>query len=932
MHGRVDLALYQTSLKTCENFIAEAYGGASNRPGTRYVGGCYSNTNYCRLVPFVFSAEQSYVLEFSGGLNPLSGSVVPNGGDGVMQIWSRGKQLVYSEDGTTDAGVAYSAGDPIRVDVPWYVADLRKLKFSQSGDVLTVTHPLYPPCQIVRRGAEKWAIRKLEHKNGPFQSINIHQGTKVFASAPTGRVTVEATGEAIFSEASVGQLFFMEQRGYGIPWEPSKDVAAGSIRRSDGKYYLAKNTGKTGTLRPTHDTPGDEWWDGGPNGETGGGVKWEYLHPGFGVGRVVSVGSDGSTASVEVLSRFPDGACGADLSSGTGPKKITALQEGPGDDLGQPITRAICSGHGYSQGDGWFNAAVTINYYTNNGDLRKLSWGWREALAAGDDEIDLRIYWDTFSDLASIADGSSVQRITNPTDGASEPTYRWAFGAWGGEQGWPSCSAYFQQRHCFAGSLMQPQAVWASKTGDYEDFGESRPSVDNDALQFTVASQQIDGITALLPLDKLVLFTLGGNWVTPSEPITPTNLAVKLQNYFGSTALNPIGLGNVALYYGKSGAVRDMAYDFASDAYVGSDLTVKAAHLLQDHSIVEWDAQQFPYPIVWMVRDDGELIGMTYLREEKVLGWHHHNVGGIIESIAVINECGEDHVYLVVKRTINGSTKRYVECMYARCDDFYEACFVDSALTYDGRNVTIGYYLTVSGGSYAQGATVTVVASGTVDGVACAPFVAGDVGDQVVVEAADGTRVRITITSYTSSTEVAGTLGAALPADLQAAATDSWALARAAFNELDHLEGEVVSIYADGGTYPGTVSAGVVSLPYPGYVVTVGLPITATLETLPLAPQTQNGTMIENNKLISQVRILVRNSQGCYVGADADHLQFTEIRSPNDEATLLGYGSGFIEASVEAKWDRNGVVMVQHVDAGPLSVLGVLPDATLGMP
>lgn len=944
LHGRVDLAVYQTSVKSCPNFIPQAFGGLKNRPGSWFVAGCKTNTRYSRLVPFSFNATQNYVLEFSGGISPsTSGYSVlgEKGSDGTMRVYSYGKQVVYKETYVDGNGVSHTAGDPVELEIPWYMADLRGLRFSQSGDVLTVTHPLYPPCEIQRYDNDRWAIRKMPFNKGPFKSINAEAGTKVGASRPDGDVILTAN-VPIFTDDKVGQLFYLKQSTFGIPWEAGKQVTAGDIRRSDGKYYKAKTSGKTGSLRPIHDN--GDWWDGGPgggsNGTDAGGVLWTFLNPGYGVARILTASGTTATATLEPNTRFPEGVCGVSITDGTTSIPITAVGQGAADPTGSyTYLRVDAPGHGRSSESGWFNAGLYLKFWTAGNDQKVLSFDNLRAIAVNSTTIDCEISYDLLAqnDYASLVSGaSSISPITNSGGAADSPapSHLWAFGAWGGAQGWPTCSGYFQQRHVFAGSTLEPQTVWASRTGDFYDFSTSNPIEDDDSLTWTIASSKMDGINNLLPMDKLVLFTLGGNWVTiggQNEVLTPGNINTKLQNYYGSATLPPLGIGNTALYYGRNGTIRDMAYDFASDTYTGNDLTLRANHLFLTHTLLEWDFQQVPFPCVWAVRDDGVLLSMSYLREERVMGWAPHTLSGEVESVAVINECGEDHVYVVVKRTINGGTKRYIECLYGRVEDNLECCFVDSALRYDGRNVTSGVTMTATG-TYTQGGSVTVVCAGTSTG----PFVgATDVGDQVVLESSAGTIHRVTIVTSGSpdAFTCTGTLDSALPADLQGMATDSWAIARDQFTGLGHLVGETVSVYADGTTYTEVVqSPGTVYLTgHPGYVVTVGFPIVAELEPLPLVVPGQEGPMRDHTKLITTVRLQVENSRSCYIGPDEDNLVLATVRDEEDVWTpVTTLGSGILEAQCPARWNRNGSFFLRHTEATPLSILALYPFAGVG--
>jgi hypothetical protein len=899
LHGRVDLAVYSTSLERCKNFIAQAYGGIKNRPGTRFAGAAYAAQTVARLVPFIYNAEQSYVLEL--------GAVA--GGDQYIRVFSRGRPVVYQDNVPS----GYSAGDQVEIlNLPWLPGDIAALKFSQSADVLTVTHPSYAPMQIKRYAHDQWGVTPFEFENGPFGPVNTDKSLFVTASAPTGVVTLTASAN-IFEPKHRGLFFKLEQKDFGVPWEPNVATNLDDIRRSDGKYYRAVNSGTTGTVRPTH--LADRWKDGSKTDA----VEWEFLHPGFGVVQLGDIAAASNTCEATVISRIPDAISNGVLG---GSVIVNVSDIGPsGDEVILTVDSTA------SLPTATFTCTVNLNYYNTSDGLVTYN-ATAEATVLSPTEILLHVLWTGFFNFAEFSSGTVHYRTTN----SSTDTYKWAFGAWGEAPGYPSCSTYFQQRHVFGGSPDFPQTVWMSRTNAYTDFSESTPILDDDALQFTLASSQIDRVRSLLSLDKLTIFTQGGNWVTGSgqdDVITPGNISAKLQNYYGSSNLTPLAIGNTALYYGKGGTIRDMSYEFASDTYTGNDLTVRAAHLFENKQIVDWSFQQSPFPIVWAVRDDGYLLGMSYLREQSVSGWHQHEFSGTVESVCVLNECNQDHVYLLMKRTINGSTYRSVEYMSNRIDDLYEQFFVDAGITYDGRNVS-GGNITVTGGTLwtaaaAEDLTITYTPGGTISTL----FTGGsDVGDHIVLEAADGTRHRINITAYTSGTVVTGRIvSGTLPADLRAAATSSWALARDNFSGLAHLEGKTVAVYSD-GAYLGTrtVSSGAVSLTgVPGYVVHIGLPITAIAKTLRVTLPGQSGPALEQKKLVTQVHFLLENSRSFFVGPDETNVYRCSIGSSTYEASG-GVQSGTAVVSTQAGWNRDGQVVVKHTDPTALSILAITPD------
>jgi len=169
----------------------------------------------------------------------------------------------------------------------------------------------------------------------------------------------------------------------------------------------------------------------------------------------------------------------------------------------------------------------------------------------------------------------------------------------------------------------------------------------------------------LVPLSDLVVLTSGGEWLMVSNDgkvITPSSIALKPQGYRGASDVPPLVIGNTILYVQSKGSIiRDLAYALESDTYTGNDLTVLSNHLFAGKQIVEWAYSQAPHSMVWAVLDDGSVAALTYMREHEVWGWSRHDTDGTFESVCSVAEGNEDATYFVVKRTINGTTKRYIE-------------------------------------------------------------------------------------------------------------------------------------------------------------------------------------------------------------------------------------------------------------------------------
>lgn len=296
---------------------------------------------------------------------------------------------------------------------------------------------------------------------------------------------------------------------------------------------------------------------------------------------------------------------------------------------------------------------------------------------------------------------------------ATSGTVKWAEGAWSSRRGYPRAVTFYEDRLWFAGSNSRPQTLWASTSGDYENhqYGTN----DDDALNYTINTQDMNTIQWLAPTKILAIGTANGEFslgATGSDAaVTPTNVRIIPQTTYGSADdVRPLRIGSSILFLQRARRkIREYVYNFETDAFVAANMNVLAEHIAQD-GIVDLSYQQEPNQIVWAPLTTGELTGMTYERAEDVVGWHRQNVDGIVESVVTIPhwDGDQDVVWMVVRRTINGSTKRYVEYMEKYLTDEY-AFYVDSGLTYDGSPTT-----TITGLSHLEGETVAVLADGAV--------------------------------------------------------------------------------------------------------------------------------------------------------------------------------------------------------------------------
>ena len=299
--------------------------------------------------------------------------------------------------------------------------------------------------------------------------------------------------------------------------------------------------------------------------------------------------------------------------------------------------------------------------------------------------------------------------------GATTADVRWHLGAWSETTGYPQAAVFFEQRLYVAATTDQPQTFWASQTADFEnlkpDDDDDVPAAD-DALTFTLSADDVNSIYWLSANeDTLVIGTAGGEWVPDSEGIviTPLDITVRRQTTHGSARIQPVRVGNTVLFVQRANRkIREFGFSFETDGYRAVDMTRLSQHITRG-GMVEMAYSGEPEPIVWVVRNDGQLLSLTVLRDEDVVGWGRHILGGsfgsgnaVVESVAVIpgaNGAGQtqdssnrDEVWLIVKRTINGATKRYIEFFegnFETGDAQEDQYYSDSLITYDGAAATV---------------------------------------------------------------------------------------------------------------------------------------------------------------------------------------------------------------------------------------------------
>tara|TARA_R110002110_G_scaffold10544_1_gene51934 strand:- start:341 stop:2728 length:2388 start_codon:yes stop_codon:yes gene_type:complete len=295
---------------------------------------------------------------------------------------------------------------------------------------------------------------------------------------------------------------------------------------------------------------------------------------------------------------------------------------------------------------------------------------------------------------------------------ATDGTTQWSEGSFSIKNGFPRAVAFYEERLYFAGTTNQPQTIFGSVTADFENHTPG--TEDDDAINVTIASDQVNVIKHMLPGRFLQImttsseFTLSGAGLTA---VTPTNVNVLRETTFGSGSVRPLRAGASTIMVQKGGEkVKEVTFSLETDGLVGRDLTVLGEHLARG-GLTDMIWQQEPELVLWFVRADGVLIGLSYDPANNTIGWHQHPLGGtaVVESITAIPSGSEDQVYLSVQRTINSATVRHIVFMQTLSfDTIGDAFFVDSGFTYSGTATT-----TITGMHHLEGQTVQILADGS---------------------------------------------------------------------------------------------------------------------------------------------------------------------------------------------------------------------------
>ncbi|WP_443696435.1 hypothetical protein [Pseudomonas sp.] len=486
---------------------------------------------------------------------------------------------------------------------------------------------------------------------------------------------------------------------------------------------------------------------------------------------------------------------------------------------------------------------------------------------------------------------------------------------------YPGAVSYYQQRRCFGGTTNNPQNVWMTMSGTESNMSYNIPLIASNRIAFRIAAREASGVRHLVPIANLVMLTPSCEWKissTDGASLQASNLNVQPQSYIGANNVTPIVVGNAILFsQARGGRVREMAYNWQAQAYLTNDISVLAPHLFDYSSVLDMAFSRAPYPILYCVSSSGSLLGMTYVPEQQVAAWYHHDFGGYVESVCVITEqpagtnASEDMLYLIVNRTLNGVTKRYVERLHTRYFNVAsDAFFVDSGATnfLPGTYQQSGNVLTCS--IPAHGDTAGASRYFTFSNAALS-------GTYAVTTVVDVNTIILTALYIAQDT---GTVSQTSTYQVTSVTGLTW------------LANQTVNILADGAVVPQAIvsATGTVALPYPVTKVVVGLPITAQARTLPLAVPIDTASGETLTKNVDQAWLRLYRSSGVYVGPDFENLTLATQRASTDlPGAAIALFTGVIPVALTPEWGSDGQICIQQTDPLPMTLVSIAADTTL---
>lgn len=966
LRGRTDLSKYHNGCLLLENFISLPYGGAMRRPGTYYVAEVKDSTKKVRLVRFVFSVTERYTLEF--GENYIrfyknSGPIMGNGSPYEVTTTYTESELfqLHFVQSADVLFIAHPNHKPAKLsrtgDTAWTLEDL---------DVTNGPFLLENDSDITIKPPDQAADVTADETYADSTHSGASTAAKVFDD-------VIGSGEGWLSELAavtnqwVRVQFAAAKTITKVRIQPCRLMAYSDTNPKHVKIEGSNNAtdwDKLPAVRwhgrcEVYNTDEillhqinnyDDWAEVDLNNTT----AYTYY-------RLFMADTWGSTLYMSLQEMEMMEAAASELDFEASSPIWTADHVGALWKLSHPRAESSYSGSFVAAGNsgsflvdgkwefvthGTWRATITIQRSLDGGatweDCRTFKSLYDQNRAMTGTEEDQHVWyrisctdysgslpvggqcsWDfslfsarvnSYVRITTFSTTQKVRAAVLTPLGSREPTARWAEGAWSAERGYPARVTIHERRLVFANTTWQPETIWFSQTDNYECF--ELGDKDTDALQLEIASNQVNAIEWICPGRYLNTGTVGSEWTLGSsgleEPLAPLNLSARQHSNYGSEPSQPVQACEHVLYIQREARkVRQLVYSFEQEGYRSLELTILADHVTAG-GITVMDYQRHPVSVVWAVRSDGQLLGMTYEPAHEVLGWHRHITDGEFESVAVIPGDPEDQIWVSVKR----GAKRYVE--YFMPHEFSEQrdwFYVDCGVTGDNGDKKL-----ISGITQDDPGVVTATAHG---------FANDDhVRITEVVGMVEVNNVVFTVKNKEENTfELYDEPGTGTVDTSGYGAYDSGGKVEKvtkSFSELAHLNGKTVSVLADGAVHADVVVAGgSITLTTYANEVQVGLPYKSSLKPMPIELGRGQGTAQGRVKLVGGITLRAYQSVNCKVGRDVDNLEPVTFNSGNVAVDADAY------VDFPGTFERQGTILVVQDQPLPLSLIALVPEFTV---
>lgn len=752
LDGRVDLERYSASVRSLLNYVAAPQGPAIARSGTAFVAPGYSQAHRSVLVPFVFSADQARVLEFTNGririftedglqvsapdvatVTSLAGApmafTTPNAYDVGDEVVLSGFPASYNLNGEvvtilTAVGTSYTvakvyptgvtvvnglASRVYHIPCNYTEAEREALRAVQSVDVMYLFTGLGRPRKLSRFGDYDWRLTNTQFNDGPYMPIN-ETTTTLTPSATGNKVSVltsdtggadDASGSSfrpIIAGTKSSPVVFLER---DIVYTLDEANYYKAFDADDATYW-ASDTQQYGVLNYIPATPfaadGYTIYIAKDNQDTTYGMK-DYAPSSW-----TFEGYTGSAWVVldtqeEYVLYDGNKSVFFELSNSVAYQQyrivITALYR---NGLIEPRIRRLVM----REKDGaTFTLTASANAGINADTGFKTTDVGRLVRLKGSDGT-----WRSCEITARSSSTVVTVKLLGEPLLNTNAIKEWRLGYWSNTTGWPGTGEFFEDRLWMAGSTEAPDVFAGSVTGDYENFSQTDSQgtvLDDSAIVLRLNSRKLSRILWITSDTRGLLMGTGSEEYTVASPgggvLTARDVKARPATRRGSKEVEPVSVDNQLLFVQRGGrALREFAFVFEVDGYKAPSMTQLAGHI-GVVPFAEMAYAQEPHSIVWVRREDGTMAGLTYNRDENVIGWHQQDfAGGYVESITVIPQSDglQDALWLSVVREVGGEDKRYIERLTRFWDfdtELEDAFFVDSGLVYDGAEIDTVYGL-----------------------------------------------------------------------------------------------------------------------------------------------------------------------------------------------------------------------------------------------